>query len=765
MLQFVNLETGNIYDGNQPYIHWFPGQQSVGITYAMPICIIKDAKDGATHVELESNIFSLVNPDINSSTETINNISYNKLEDLKVGFINDRPANAIKKHRLRFTTIKVGENYYKIATIYIIATSQTAAEYIDTLYINGTPYKIGADFYDENESLYINLSNFGVEIPESIQKAIYPVNVHEENKDNIILNRKFKELLSNYWDVIANKGSYKSLLNSLKWFEWGDIVRVREIWKHEDFGKTIYDDRALCSVLEDKYKDSLSKFAKTTYISLYAAMQKLKKDNDNYLYDDEKNPMLEEISSIWSKEDLTLKMCLLGHFYETYFMPIHLDLIHSTIEDIVYTNTIKTSSGAAYEREDVWLNTMYDVECNVKDNNVFYLSNVSARVSQKTLFGNIWEPGKDYTNMGENILGVEFGTNVLENDDDLKTFYSQAYDGVGVIIPFICKVKLEPKDCIIREQIVTNTCGDWVTKINNDIFTRDSQGYTTIIFNLLCKQASDYEVRLQFDSAGGRIYTYNVKFIVEDISNMELKVYKIQHKDTPTVEDWYGGPANSYKFGRIKSDVINTYSQYIPAYLPTKNGEYPKDYKGVLLNNVLILHNENNKTQDFTKELSNDYFVTYKEIKDENGEVIDRYTIGVSKVFNFNPLSKSYYNKEYIYRNDYVYFPEFHELVEIGGDKLNDYIIYDEDALVVVPSISYKDSIKFSFGENIKDYEWEFENISTGEIIKLNNVSEPNIANIDKRYLTNGYYNIIFRYSLIDGEEHMLKLNSAFIKK
>ena len=70
--------------------------------------------------------------------------------------------------------------------------------------------KVAIDAYGEDESLYINLSNNGLEIPYTIQKAIYESNVHEDNPDIILVNRKSKALLSNYWDILANKGSYKS---------------------------------------------------------------------------------------------------------------------------------------------------------------------------------------------------------------------------------------------------------------------------------------------------------------------------------------------------------------------------------------------------------------------------------------------------------------------------------------------------------------------------------------------------------------------------
>ena len=164
--------------------------------------------------------------------------------------------------------------------------------------------KIGADFYGEYEQVYINLSNFGVEIPDYVQKAIYDSNVHEDYKDNILLNRKMKELLSNYWDLLANKGSYKSLFNTLSWFEWGDILRLREIWKRQSVGKTIYDDRELMSLLENKYDDSLGNFVKTAYFSLYANFYK---SSDSY--DNEDNPVLEYVALKWGKEDPAFVLC------------------------------------------------------------------------------------------------------------------------------------------------------------------------------------------------------------------------------------------------------------------------------------------------------------------------------------------------------------------------------------------------------------------------------------------------------------------------
>ena len=125
---------------------------------------------------------------------------------------------------------------------YILGRSEDPGEYVGNFWINDVEYRISADFYVENEILKENLRNFESKLPESIQKAIYENNVHEELNDNILINRKNKELLMNYMSIMGNKGSYDSILNSINWFEWGDLLRLEEFWKRyiiNHFGVTI----------------------------------------------------------------------------------------------------------------------------------------------------------------------------------------------------------------------------------------------------------------------------------------------------------------------------------------------------------------------------------------------------------------------------------------------------------------------------------------------------------------------------------------------
>ena len=183
-------------------------------------------------------------------------------------------------------------------------------------------------------------------------------------------------------DIVANKGSYASVINSLKWFEWGDLVRLEEVWEMKEGHKTWYRLEDINTTLST-YLDNMSK---TTYIGVYFALHQLSEHNGEMIYRDtngiypwsqqntlysdqvmtnndvsytitgdtpilqttripvdlgsiegieiynEVIPEVENTIALWNNIDLCLKMTLLGSFYSTFFLPIHMDLLHSTID-------------------------------------------------------------------------------------------------------------------------------------------------------------------------------------------------------------------------------------------------------------------------------------------------------------------------------------------------------------------------------------------------------------------------------------------------
>lgn len=711
MLKFVNLKTGNVFEGYGDYIHWFEGQQSTDIIYSQPICVVSDSD--TIKVSLKSPVFSLVDTNEFDNIENINGIDYCDINNIKRDELELHSQGSIDGNHLFI--------------IYFLAQSPDGGEFVDTFDINGETFNIGADFYKENESLAINLLNFGVEIPESIQKAIYCSNVREEAIDNILLNRKFKELLMNYMDIIANKGSYKSLIESLKWFEYGDIIKIKEIWKREDFGKIIYSDASINMVVSDRIKDMIQNFSKTTYISLSIAKQGIVKGS----YDEELNPILKQMSFLWSQYDMMLKMSLLGNFYETYFMPIHMDLIHSTLEDIVFTNTIKECMGTAVSREDTWID--YEPIHIHIDNELLNITNVKARVDNNTLFGTKWVEGMNYN---APILGV---SKDIAIPNGIQTYASQYYNGLGVILDLKCNMKADIGDSIFKEILWLKDGEIWIIKKDNKEY-KEHNGEITINFSILITNPNQNHIKLQLHSSNGHIYTGEAKFKIYDNTMPELKLYKLKSLE-PSEAHFFYGPANDYMFNRVKD--IGSYTQYI---------------SGAKLNNLLVFECSTGAEFDIYKNKLLQNYIIFK--KDVGGAGKKIYIIGVSKEYDFDPKHVLSTISIKPYRNDYVYIPEFHYLEEFGGDSLNDYMIDDSETLVVSPLI---DGESFKYSKNNIDIEWEFINKTNGDVIRLNSILEPYIANTSKQHLSKGYWGIKMRYDLGFGVKEV-ELNSAFIK-
>ena len=772
MIRFVDLKTGNTFDGESPYVFWFDNEQSTNIIYSQPICFISNQPNVEIIIE-ENDIFSLVDTSklLNSSIESIYGFDYHNINEVKVNSIH---------------SVGVAHHNYFIHMIYIVASSKTPGEYICKFTIAGSEYQIGADFYGENEELYINLSNNGIEIPDIIQKALYNVNIHEESRDNITLNRKWKELLSNYWEVIANKGSYKSLYNSLSWFEYGDLIRLSEIWKDAETGRMF--SRDIAQLMSNQYSKTLNGLAKTTYEGLYCSLEKNKIVDGKIVLDKEKNPVLEYVSFKWSTQDLALKLCLLGNFYETYFMPIHLDLIHSTIEDVVYTNTFKIIRGTTLDRSDFIFNCE-DIKCNVKDDSIYRLGIVDCYVGPDTLFGLNYSEFKNHKAM----IGVQREpVEELKTNEDWATFASQLYSEVGSIVDFELDIPLIAEDKIKREILLYKTYskgedGNFVRQTANIIKHKLLDG--KIKFSLFCPIEGEYDVRLQLDTLESKTYTKHVRFKVIDTQHIALNVYKIQNAQM--LDEYKLGEnssINEYYFSRRKKSnsinlgetlTINPTLTYVPAKTDNLNTSGFK-WKGVCLNHLLILNIDINTHgylfEEEKSRLLQYYFCTIKNVKKVvNGRTqITPYTILVSNIFGYHPSSnkniKQIYEKLYngpglIYRDDYIFVPEFHNLVPIDNDRngrlenIKYYEVTDNDALCVIPELAY--------GKDIAEYDWEFVNDSKPfkEPIKMNYVKEPFITTGTREPLEPGYYTIKFHYRLTNEDKiNTIELNSAFKK-
>lgn len=730
MIKFLDLNTGYSFDGlwnetqSNGYIFWFPNEQSTNITYTMPIAIITDKKPNNTiHISIEENdIFKLINPSVLDYEST--NVD---------GF--DFYSNNLFTNDISVNTQFVNGNY--VAIFNVSCNAKVASEYICKIYIDDIGYiKVGADIYDEYEPVYINLSNMGVEIPETIQKVFYTSNVHEDYKDNILLNRKFKELISNYWDIIANKGSYKSLLNSLEWFEWGDKLSIKEIYRTEFGGLTKFADKDIVEVMKNNIVNTASNFINTTFISLYTNIY-----NELNEYDSEYNPVLEKIVFDWTRDDIQLKLALLAHFFGTFFLPIHMAILQATLEDKVFTNSIKTIIGAQNNRIDTYAEYTY-VKCNIKDNEIFKISNVNVTNDDFIIF--------------PELSLTETYNQISDND------YVRYYGGPGVIIPITLTIDNMNNEFIKQTIIKVN---DEQLNTFYNIFESDN-GQIIIKFNYLAKKAITYKIDFSFITGSSKTLNKTINFIVEDNDNIVINVYKIKSKNDTlgfSIKDFSDfslkhifriQPFNNEQHNIIINNNLNVLS--LP-YMTTNNSLY-NDYNGIKLNRTIVSKNR-------LLDLIENYLEFVKYELNENGEKeYPKYYIYVSKKFYADdPII----NTSGILRNDLGFYPQFHYLELLDGSNIDDYTISQYDALCCSVEIDNNESnnikniVELKYGHLINNTEWQFINFTNeNNIIYPTSSQNPFIAN-NKKMLDQGYYTIKFNYRL-GNELKQIISNSAF---
>jgi hypothetical protein len=728
MIKFFDIKTGNVYDGSAPYVHWFDDAQSTNINHIMTLGIITNHSQ--LNIELpENSIFKIIDTNrLSSQVENIGGIDYLNVHDLTT-------------HR---TIINYQEEYRGryLYLVYIYAFSTVECEVVEELKINGDVYLIGADFYEENESLIIELINRGVEIPSIIQKAFYTSNYHEDNVDNILMNRKRKELLSNSCDIINNKGSLKSIYKSLQWFEYGDLVTLYELWSRMESGQVVYSEKKMSDFLEGNFSDYADRMTKTTFLSISLALKSIIKDE----YDEDMNPRVQEMIYKWAREDMALKISLLGNFYQTYFMPIHMSLNKASVDDMVFTRTNKISSTPTGYRNDIQYYTNA-ITCNVKNNDTFKLGNVSCQVGPNTVFGTQYDGQTSYDDI--KMIGVDdviAGT--IATDKDAKTFYSQLYTGVGCIVPFQLSIPLIEGDKIKRSLILINNNEDdsW----NSNVDYHEYNG--NFNFNLLCKYEKTYEVRLQFDTLLGHNFIKHIVFNVEDLDGLNLEIYKFSRKEDisniTNPADAFKAP-NDWIFSRqpleqpLEDEDDDEIKAFHTQYLPTTID---------MLNHMLVIEGNWSDPNYICGTL-------LKTIGEEKQEVT--YTVAVCK----NPGQRLSTIPTGTYRNVMVFCPGLYNIELLDGGRayneswsLDQFTVEENEILCVKPS--------FKFAHKIEKSEWEFVNVSTADQKSyiLPSTNEPYVAPQSQEQMLPGFYDVIFRYKL-GNETKEVRLNSAFYKR
>ena len=649
MIRFIDVNTGNVYNGNTPYVHWFEGKQSVGLNYDKQIVFLTDSK--CVCIKMNSEVFSLVDENMlqyyfteegKPTQQTFFDKKYFDLDVLKTKHIS-KTGNS--------------ENYqdgYYLYCFNIIAQGKYVGEVTDSFFINGEEFTIGADFYDENEILSINLSNFGLDISNEVQRAIYEKDINEQKPDYVLLNRKLKELLNEYINVLANKGSYKSLINSLNWFEYGELTKIYEYWKQTEPNRDYLSKRELTQYINQNTQNIINSQTKTTFVGISCALDKITKNNGKIVYENsidesdvntnqislinEPNPKLENVGMLWSKEAMSLKMTLLHNFFATYFLPIHLDLIHTTLENTIYTNTIKINSAPLLERFDRF-DGIDTFKCDLKD--IYYLDNVETYTNLNTPFGYLHSSNLNEEDAELDIIGVDLEffdhTGMASEDDILKAYMLQFYKGIGAVIPFNCVLDIKDNLIVGGDIIIYKDDELILTRSTTNIRssrTFNIDGKTHVDFNILLKEIGQYKIQLQFRLAGGEnlIKTFDLR--VDEENYPSIKLYKIVPKNNIknelNINEWIG--TNGVETNNVVDYVLNPIQYKRTYYNGEEVTETPVIYtqfisttteniKNTVHSNQVFILKLNKKTdiRSFINELNQ------IQIKDRNGSYIKLY--------------------------------------------------------------------------------------------------------------------------------------------
>ena len=284
-------------------------------------------------------------------------------------------------------------NYFMIP-IYPIAMSKEAGTWISNLMIhihnnsNETDewcyVSVGGEFINEYEELIINGKNMGISLPKDILKAIYSESLYNDEYNETLFNEKMKEYMLNYMNIKGELGNFKSAIDSLKWFGYGDNITISKLLKTDnefkeqfilDYFNISYDilesfklfkASALMTIMImlNKEKDELYPFdnseIKTLYggflgenkpkmLSLIDNYEKIKIGNHDIPIDDDSEkywywkPYFD-----FSFNELGVKLVCLAYYYKKYFLPIHLNIHNASLGYRVFINDIKFTNTVGY---------------------------------------------------------------------------------------------------------------------------------------------------------------------------------------------------------------------------------------------------------------------------------------------------------------------------------------------------------------------------------------------------------------------------------
>ena len=365
-----------------------------------------------------------------------NTIEYNEKYSFLKEKLTNEDLYCIKTEEIKYADeqdiIGTTINYLMIP-IYPIAMSKEAGTWITNLMIhihnksNNTDewcyISVGGEFIDEYEELIINGRNMGVSLPKDILKSIYSESLYNNEFNEALYNKKLKEYMINYMGIRGELGNFDSAIKSLKWFGYGDRISISTLLRNDNEFKQQYvlDYFNISNDIIESFKT----FIATAFVSLMIMINKETDNKHPFTFcDDEGNydslsslndsisnksffygenrpkmlslldyyqkikignhnmPIEEDDEKYWywkpyfdfSFNELGVKLVCLAYYYKKYFLPIHLNIHHTSLGYRVFANNVKlTNTLHVIETQpSIILNDKNEV--NFKGNGIHYFT-------------------------------------------------------------------------------------------------------------------------------------------------------------------------------------------------------------------------------------------------------------------------------------------------------------------------------------------------------------------------------------------------------
>jgi len=193
---------------------------------------------------------------------------------------------------------------------------------------------------EEDKRLAVMLDNFGWNINARDFKIFQSTDINEDIPDNQKLNTKRKELLLEFENIFPYLGSYKALINIVKYFGY-DNVKLKEYWKNIEiesvnFGKYRHTD--IVDIFSNDGDPNVSEkfipnkfYKKTSKFGLFYNITEW-----DGKYDDDGLPTVIE-SNEFSLEEVLIKLFALKQKLKTHFLPMNARIVDIIGEAIYFT--------------------------------------------------------------------------------------------------------------------------------------------------------------------------------------------------------------------------------------------------------------------------------------------------------------------------------------------------------------------------------------------------------------------------------------------